>query len=125
MADWERQPLEEEPDTGETLAISVIVAGLSMMGIGLVVLALAEGGPLGTLAALVSLIGWVVNIVGCGAYTRARGFPGILGVLGVTAIFGACLILCLPKRVPRPLRERRGFEVIPIRREKPTSDRPR
>ena len=50
------------------------------------------------LNALGILAGLVMILIGCGNYASAKGYSGLLGILGLGSILGLVILICLPDK---------------------------
>lgn len=48
----------------------------------------------------------VLWVLGCGWYAKSKGCSGILGITGTLCVFGAMILLVLPDRWTKSLKER-------------------
>lgn len=48
--------------------------------------------------ALGILAGFVMILIGCGNYAIAKGYSGLLGILGIGSILGLVILICLPDK---------------------------
>ncbi len=57
-----------------------------------------QGGSMVMVGGLLSLVGLVVFIWGCFNYAQGKGYPAVLGLLGLLSCIGLIILVVLPDK---------------------------
>jgi hypothetical protein len=75
----------------------LIIVGLLVSIAAQTVASLMAGNIVGTIAGFAGLIGFVVYMIGCGEYAKAKGHQGYVGLLGLFFPIGFAILVWVVK----------------------------